>query len=323
MTKSDDQPNKTKELPETEIGQSSQQQNMQVTTKEALLALYDVEPQAAINKIDSASNKRAAKNRRDLYQAQQERTRQYYHADDGIKPTYLIKSLKHQFVEYEHFVMSAELDKRSIADADGVRRLWEQIHIVDDIIAELVLHMPSHEAVGWQMSSQGRNYLRLPTVGRVRHDQDVVADQTSINSYVLGHFGVMSFTYDKAHYIGHVLGYLFCCYYFAYLSINYGVTALVESAIAEVEYASLPTPQLVRLLQTLDVHSKQRVYQLAVICARLSTYATDKRIEKMLIAEVNEFDKKLQMKHLDLLLMQGVMPEMPTQKKEGEDDASQ
>jgi hypothetical protein len=31
----------------------------------------------------------------------------------------------------------------------------------------------------------------------------------------------------------------------------------------------------------------------------------------MLIAEVNEFDKKQQIEHLDALLMKGIMPEMP------------
>ena len=31
----------------------------------------------------------------------------------------------------------------------------------------------------------------------------------------------------------------------------------------------------------------------------------------MLIAEVNEFDKKQQIEHLDALFIQGIMPEMP------------
>jgi hypothetical protein len=75
------------------------------------------------------------------------------------------------------------------------------------------------------------------------------------------------------------------------------------------DYASLETPYMVRLLQGLDGYCKKRVYQLAVICARLSVYASDKRIEKMLIAEVNDFDKKLQQQHLEVLLLQGMMPE--------------
>ena len=50
---------------------------------------------------------------------------------------------------------------------------------------------------------------------------------------------------------------------------------------------------------------------MAVLCARLSCYQLDKYIEKMLIAEVNEFDKKQQIEHLDALFIQGIMPEMP------------
>lgn len=293
-----------------------------VSSKKELLALYEVEAQPLLTKLDSVSNKRAAVHRRNLYKAQQQRTRLLYEAEESIKPTYLIQALKPQLEEYQHYQMSLELDKRAVVEDDNIRRLWEQIHIVDDLLADLVQRMPSHEAVGWLISSQSKNHLRLPTVGRVRTTQDVIADQTSINSYVLGHFGVMSFTNDKGYFIGHVLGYLFCCYYFAHLGIAYGVSALAEDAIAEVDYASLKTPYLVRLIQTLDVHSKQRIYQLAVICARLSHYATDKRIEKMLVAEVNEFDKKLQIKHLDMLLLQGVMPEMIENEEEGEDGIS-
>lgn len=126
---------------------------------------------------------------------------------------------------------------------------------------------------------------------------------------MLGHFGVSSFTYDRAYYIGHVIGYLFSCYFCAHLSISYGVTALGEDVVEGYDYASLETPYMVRLLQGLDGYCKKRVYQLAVICARLSVYASDKRIEKMLIAEVNDFDKKLQQQHLDVLLLQGMMPE--------------
>ena len=169
--------------------------------------------------------------------------------------------------------------------------------------------MPAQQPVGWQLTAQeGRNPLCLPTLGKLKYPNPI-ADLASLNSYVLSHFGVSSFTYDRSYYIGHVVGYLFSCYFCAHLSISYGVTALGESVVADYQYASLEIPYMVRLLQGLDGYCKKRIYQLAVICARLSVYASDKRIEKMLIAEVNDFDKKLQQQHLDVLLLQGIMPD--------------
>lgn len=279
-----------------------------VLNKAQLLALYSV-PVMPVQTINDANhNNQTASARVAMYQRQISRTRQLYMASVANRPTYLVQSLKAQFEEYQHYLMSVELDKRAVVDVDSIERLWQQLHIVDDIIEDIIRLMPAQQPVGWQITTQGRNYLRLPTVGRLREDTPV-ADQGSLNSYVLGHFGVMSYTYDRGYYIGHVLGYLFCCYFCAHLSIAYGVTPLSPSLIQGYDYVSLETPKMVRLLQTLDAQCKKRVYQLAVICARLSYYATDKRIEKMLIAEVNDFDKKLQQHHLDLLLKQGLMPE--------------
>ncbi len=278
-----------------------------VKSKEELLALFQVKPYPVMVNSDSATNKKVNQQRNDLYYAQYERSKQLYLATETVRPTYLVQQLKSQFGEYEHFLMSAELDKRGKVDIEQIRQLWSQLHIVDDMITELVQTMPAHKPVGWQVTSQSRNYLRLPTVGRVRYG-GAIADQTSLCSYVLGHFGVMSYTYDRAYYIGHVLGYLFICYYFAYLSIGYGVTPLAQSSIIDFEYNTLKTPYLVRLLQTLDGESKKRIYQLAMICAKLSRYATDKRIEKLLIAEVNDFNKKEQKQDLERWLAEGVRP---------------
>lgn len=97
---------------------------------------------------------------------------------------------------------------------------------VDDIIADIVRHMPAQQPAGWQLTTQdGRNPLCFATVGKLKYGKPI-RDQGSLNSYVLGHFGVSSFTYDRGYYIGHVVGYLFSCYYCAHLSITYGVTAL-------------------------------------------------------------------------------------------------
>lgn len=277
-------------------------------TKAELLALFSV-PVLPIQTLnDNANNQQAAKQRVALYQSQLERTRQLYMASIHSRPTYLVQSLKAQFVEFQHYQMSVELDKRGVAESDAIRKLWQQLHVVDDIIEDIIRHMPAQTPAGWQITTQGRNSLCLPTVGRLRNDPPI-ADQGSLNSYVLAHFGVMSYTYDRGYYIGHVVGYLFCCYFCAHLTMTYGVTPLAPNLVPDYSYASLETPNMVRLLQALDGYCKKRVYQLAVICARLSHYATDKRIEKMLIAEVNDFDKKLQLRHLDMLLLQGVMPE--------------
>ncbi|MCG3872921.1 hypothetical protein [Psychrobacter sp. Ps7] len=257
----------------------------------------------------AASEMNIAEQRVALYRTQHERTRLLYMASAATRPTYLVQTLKSQFVEHQQYLLAQQLDKRGLMDTDGLERLWQQLHVVDDIIADIVRHMPAQQPAGWQLTTQdGRNPLCFATVGKLKNSKPI-RDQGSLNSYVLGHFGVSSFTYDRGYYIGHVVGYLFSCYFCAHLSISYGVTALGPQVIADYDYASLETPYMVRLLQGLDGYCKKRIYQLAVICARLSVFASDKRIERMLIAEVNDFDKKLQQQHLDVLLLQGLMPD--------------
>ena len=257
----------------------------------------------------AASEMNIAEQRVALYCTQHERTRLLYMASAATRPTYLVQTLKSQFAEHQQYLLAQQLDKRGLMDTDGLERLWQQLHVVDDIIADIVRHMPAQQPAGWQLTTQdGRNPLCFATVGKLKNSKPI-RDQGSLNSYVLGHFGVSSFTYDRGYYIGHVVGYLFSCYFCAHLSISYGVTALGPQVIADYDYASLETPYMVRLLQGLDGYCKKRIYQLAVICARLSVFASDKRIERMLIAEVNDFDKKLQQQHLDVLLLQGLMPD--------------
>ena len=279
-----------------------------VMDKSTLIALFSVPALPLINTTDHQSLQQVSEQRLALYQAQQQRTQSLYLASENIRPTYLAPLLKPQFIEYQRYKMSTKLDQRGIVDTSELEILWQQLHIIDDLITEIVQFMPAQRPVGWQVSSGGHNHLRLPTVGRQRSSQSI-ADQESINSYVLGHFGVMSYTYDRAYFVGHVIGYLFCCYYLAHLSIPYMVTALPTGQVANYDYASLDTAKMVRLLQTLDERCKKRTYQLAVLCARLSDYHTDKRIEKMLIAEVNEFDKQEQQRSLDSLLQHGLMPD--------------
>ncbi|WP_394210065.1 hypothetical protein [Psychrobacter piscatorii] len=257
----------------------------------------------------TANESNVAAQRVALYHTQHERTRLLYMASANTRPTYLVQTLKSQFAEYQQYLLAQQLDKRGLMDTEMLERLWQQLHVVDDIIADIVHHMPAQQPAGWQLTTQdGRNPLCFATVGKLKHGKPI-RDQGSLNSYVLGHFGVSSFTYDRGYYIGHVVGYLFSCYFCAHLSISYGVAALGQQVVADYDYASLETPHMVRLLQGLDGYCKKRVYQLAVICARLSVFASDKRIERMLIAEVNDFDKKLQQQHLDVLLLQGLMPD--------------
>ncbi len=279
-----------------------------VMDKSALLALFTTPISESIA-AEGADESSVAERRAALYRTQHERTRLLYLASANMRPTYLVQTLKSQFIEYEQYKLSQQLDKRALLDVDTLERLWQQLHVVDDIIADIVRHMPAQKPAGWQLTTHdGHNPLCLATIGKLKYPKPV-GDQASLNSYVLGHFGVSSFTYDRGYYIGHVVGYLFSCYYCAHLSISYAVTPLDEQVIENYDYVSLETPYMVRLLQGLDSYCKKRVYQLAVICARLSVYASDKRIEKMLIAEVNDFDKKLQQQHLDVLLLQGMMPE--------------
>ena len=273
------------------------------TTKAGEVAA-DVDPLSTAPTESSIAEQRVS-----LYRAQHERTRLLYVASAATRPTYLVQTLKSQFAEYQQYQLAQQLDKRGLMDTDGLERLWQQLHVVDDIIADIVRHMPAQQPAGWQLTTQdGRNPLCFATVGKLKQGKPI-RDQGSLNSYVLGHFGVSSFTYDRGYYIGHVIGYLFSCYFCAHLSISYGVTALGQQVVADYEYASLETPHMVRLLQGLDGYCKKRIYQLAIICARLSVFASDKRIERMLIAEVNDFDKTLQQQHLDVLLLQGLMPD--------------
>ena len=279
-----------------------------ILDKPALIALFDVVALPIINATDPQSLQQVHKQRLALYQAQYQRTASLYSASEATRPTYLVPLLMSQFIEYQRYRMSLNLDQRGVNDTSDLTLLWQQLHVVDDLITQIVRYMPAQMPVGWQVSAGGLNHLRLPTVGRQR-TSSVIADQQSLNSYVLGHFGVMSYTHDRGYFIGHVVGYLFCCYYLAHLSIPYMVTALPQKQVSGYEYASLDAAKMVRLLQTLDDGCKKRTYQLAVLCARLSDYRTEKRIEKMLIAEVNEFDKKQQQRSLDALLQHGLMPD--------------
>lgn len=206
-------------------------------------------------------------------------------------PLFYIANKKPQFAETQKLQTALYLNARDVAQLDEIIGLFDNLHVLDDLVMEIVHEMPPQQPVGWQMTSQGLNVLNVPTVGQIRSPNVARGIEQSAAATVLQFFGVASYTQDKALFIGHIVGYLFCCYYFAHLGVAYGVTPISEEVVKDYPYVTLPVPQLVRLLQELDEMVKAKVYQLAVFCAQISEYALDKRIEKMLITEVNSFNK--------------------------------
>lgn len=205
---------------------------------------------------------------------------------------FYIASKKAQFVETAKFNLATNLNARESASLDLIQPLFDNLYMVDDLLMAVVAKMPHHRPIGWQMVSLSQNLLNLPTLGQLRSPCEPRPLEASVASTVLQFFGVASYTQDKGYFIGHILGYLFCCYYFAHLGVAYSVTALTEKIAGSYQYHSVSVPELVRLLQEVDENLKQQVYQLAVYTAQMSEYTLDKRIERMLITEVNSFDKQ-------------------------------
>lgn len=214
---------------------------------------------------------------------------------DTQKPTdslfYLYKR-QFQFIESQRLTTARYLNARDTAGLEQLERLFACLHVVDDLLLQVVQTMPRQRPVGWQLSSLGQNLLNLPTTTPVRTAKDTRRIEQSMAATILQFFGVACYSVDKGYFIGHILGYLFCCYYFAHLSVQYAVTPLKETIANHYPYQWLEVPQLVRLLQETDEALKAQVYQLAVYAAQISEYAIDKRIEKMLITEVNSFNKQ-------------------------------
>ena len=197
-----------------------------------------------------------------------------------------------QFVETRKLKIAYNLNARDTAGLDQLQVLFNHLHVVDDLLLAVTSRMPAQRPVGWQMVSLGQNLLNLPTTTPFRIAGEARGVEQSLASTILQFFGVACYSVDKGYFIGHVLGYLFCCYYFAHLGIGYGVTPLKESIAKDYPYQSVNVPELVRLLQQTDETLKAQVYQLAIYAAQISEYAIDKRIEKMLITEVNSFNKQ-------------------------------
>lgn len=234
-----------------------------------------------------------------LFRQQERKVTACYHAQQTAKTpeqmTFAWFYLSHRqpyFIESQKLAMAYHLNARDVAGLEQLQVLFNHIAVVDELLQSVVSQMPDQRPVGWQLYSLGQNLLNLPTTSPVRHISEVRQLEHSLASTILQFFGVTCFSGDKGYFIGHILGYLFCCYYFAHLSVNYGVTPLKEAIANDYPYQWLDVSKLVRLLQETDETLKTQVYQLAVYAAQISEYAIDKRIEKMLISEVNSFNKQ-------------------------------
>lgn len=250
--------------------------------------------QTTAKKADSLNDKRLA-----IYHAQQARQQ------SPVDAPFPIEKCRDNFIELVRFQTAIDLDRRGIQEMDALYTGFDHLYVIDDLIKEIKSNLPTHTDYGWEATSRVRNYLNLPTVGVLPKTIDELEDNRSIMCYVLTHFGVASYTNDRAIYIGNVAGYLLMSYYFAHLKIQYGVTPLREGVVQDFEYTTPTVATNTQCVADLPMVVKKKIYQLAVFCAQVSLYSVDKAIEKMLITEVNDFDKKKEQGILANLLRYG------------------
>lgn len=168
------QPTFEHSLPSVNIDsdQSDQRNQSMPLSKAELLALFTMQSDATLSHTDQAQEtveSSVAEQRLALYHEQHERTRLLYLAPASTRPTYLVQTLKTQFAEYQQYKLAQQLDKRGLLDVAALE-LWQQLHVVDDIIADIVRHMPAQKPAGWQLTAQdGHNPLRIATIGKLRH----------------------------------------------------------------------------------------------------------------------------------------------------------
>ncbi|MFW2176599.1 MULTISPECIES: hypothetical protein [unclassified Moraxella] len=223
-----------------------------------------------------------------LFRQQEQRVTQCH--QNGT--AFYISQKSAQFKELHKLQTAHYLNSRDTVELGQLMKMVDTLHVVDDLVLGLVSQMPAQRPLGWQMTAQNANLLNLPTVGIDPYSPDYRRVEQSLASTVLQFFGVACYQPNAGYFIGHILGYLFCCYYFAHLGVGYSVTPLKETVVANYPYQWVNVPESVRLLQELDESLKAQVYQLAIYVAQISEYAIDKRIERMLIAEVNSFNKQ-------------------------------
>ena len=227
-----------------------------------------------------------------VFHAQENAVTQYFEHSHPNQLLFYISSKKSQFIETKKLQVAKYLNMRDNVGLMQLQHLFNNLHIVDDLVMSISHHLPPQRPIGWQLVSQSKNLMNLPTVGLMPSSADFRGLEHSLAATVIQFLGVACYHNDRGYFVGHILGYLFSCYYFAHLGVNYSVTPLKEAAIPNYPYQVINVAELVRLLQSLDESLKAQVYQLAIYCAQISEYAVDKRIEKMLITEVNSFNKQ-------------------------------
>lgn len=216
-----------------------------------------------------------------------------------------IETHRDALIELKRFDTAVALDRRGIEEMDALYTGFDHLYLVDDLIQQIVADLPEHTPYGWEATSRVQNHLNLPTVGALPRTVSELGDNQSIIAYALTHFGVASYTNDRAIFIGNIAGYLLMSYFFAHLKIQYGVTPLRAGTVVGFDYSTPTVASNTQNVANLSLNVKKKIYQLAVFCGQISLYSVDKAIEKMLITEVNDFDKKKEQKLLQNLLRYG------------------
>ena len=78
--------------------------------KAELVRLYQPEPLEINNSVQAKEMEKVAEQRVALYQNQLRRTEIFYTVKPILRPTYMVQTLKPQFVEYQHYQMGGALD---------------------------------------------------------------------------------------------------------------------------------------------------------------------------------------------------------------------
>jgi hypothetical protein len=237
-----------------------------------------------------------------IFRQQEQVVTHYFETTPPSQLLFYIASKKSQFVETKTLQVARYLNMRDNAGLLPLQHLFNHLHIVDDLVMSINNHLPPQRPIGWQLLSQNKNFMNLPTVGVAGDAPDYRGIEQSLAATVIQFLGVACYHHDRGYFVGHIVGYLFSCYYFAHLGIGYAVTPLKSLPQASYPYQSVSVTQLVRLLQELDETLKTQVYQLAIYCAQISEYALEKRIEKLLITEVNSFNKQALRDELSVLV---------------------
>ena len=96
-------------------------------TKAELIALYQTEALEINNSVQAKEMEKVARQRVALYERQLKRTEFFYTIKPLLRPTYMVQTLKSQFVEYQQFQMARALDQRGIIDLDK-----NEIYVIED-----------------------------------------------------------------------------------------------------------------------------------------------------------------------------------------------